>query len=288
MPDYSNQLMDAIRAAWGSPRVEVLGDDRFVVSVPGHRYEHDLVNLVIQRDDSDPERPWLISDDGQTAFLLGERFGQLADVLRDSPVVSGDFRSDQIVLRSAGDAIGEAAVSFAHDLGSLLVSANVLDAYIAARKAARTAATASRVMAREVQAQLARAVPRLKGLYRLDRPLHFSHLHVRAPFALDRTANDKTPPAIVASMVDFTSDQAARYALGTSSLMLDLAEKLHVPQRFVIVRGGAEDEARDLADLYDRENITVSTSTELDVLIRTVAEVEAEIFGSRQPMASGA
>ena len=279
MTSRLEQLRAELLAAWSEPDIEELGSGRFLVTVPTHRFEHDTFPVVVSRADDGGDRPWVVSDEGYTAFLLGDSYEQLVDVLSESPVASADPSGNTLTLRSADDTAANAVLAFATEMGALLVAANTLDAYIAARRAATTAERSTDVMAREVKAQLDRTSPRLAPLVRLRRRLTYAHLDVRAPLAVNRYGGDAGIPAIVASTVDFSITRAARIALGTTSLVLDVAEKLAVDRRFVIVRGEPSRTA-DLEALYDRENTTVVSTVELEPLLETTLELEHELLGA--------
>jgi hypothetical protein len=74
----SDEFRKALAAAWSAPTVEVLGDRKYRVLVPDQRFAHDTVSLIVEWDAE--QSRWLVSDDGQTKFMLDEDFERVVSV----------------------------------------------------------------------------------------------------------------------------------------------------------------------------------------------------------------
>lgn len=133
-----DDLIAHLTAAWSAPTVEEIGGGRFLVSVPSHRFEHDTRSVVVTHR-LDEDRPWSLSDDGELAFLLGDRYGHLRETLVDSPVVSVHVGESEVTATAAADVVGDAVLAFVREVEGLLIAAGTLDAYVVARRAAGTA-----------------------------------------------------------------------------------------------------------------------------------------------------
>lgn len=267
-----------IGTAWGSPVVDELSNDTFIVRLPTHRFEHDDVSLLVVRDSADPNLPWRMSDDGLVAFLLGEAAEETLDRLADAPLLWGALKGNELVSRSSDSGLGLAVTAFAHQIRDVLTAAHTLDAVRLSVHARRNAASSARLIAREMKSQLARAVPRVEPLFEVDRKLALGHgvANVRVPLAMNQPRGNELPPLLVAAAMDFTGHATAiRSNLGTTSLVMDFAAQVGIKRRFLIFRGD-RDERAELSSLYDRENVVLVPTDEPDVLIESVRELAEE------------
>jgi hypothetical protein len=273
----SEDLRAALAAAWSMPTVEELAAGTYRVLVPNQRFAHDAVSIIVRWQED--TQSWIVSDDGQTQFVLDEDFDRVAHVavgagapftIRDNELVAS------VVDR---DVLAETILRVAAEVTALPSIWHALQFAKETDRARKQAATAIETMASEARARILEVAPRLGPLIQLKRRLSYSSFHANAPLAINRPQGPTRPPRVVSSFIDLAqAPQAVQLGLASSALLFDVVRQLPVVEQVYLVARGDQDRIDELGEIFDGGNrVTVLPTTAQGPLLESARELEREL-----------